>query len=320
MVVLSGSSHPRLTENICQQLSCHPAKSCLTKSSNNETRFELHEEDVREKCVFVVQSGSSQDHQVNDYLMEMLTMIHTCKAAAAKKVIAVLPFFPYSRQPNNRFARAGTLVANLLMCAGVDHIITLDLHDPQFQGFFDCPFVNLSAKPIITKNIQKHITNHEEAVIVSPDAGGAKRAIAIADHLDMDFALIHETRAIMGKQRKHNFLLVGDVKDRVCVIIDDIIDTASTITKAARMLHENGATQIYAVVTHAVFSGDALDRIEHSYLDRVIVSDSIHQHQYTISCDKITTFSIGPLLAESIRRIHYGESVSVLFDSAYELF
>ena len=136
----------------------------------------------------------------------------------------------------------------------------------------------------------------------------------------MDFALIHETRAIMGKQQKHNFRLVGDVKDRVCVIIDDIIDTAYTITKAARMLHENGATQIYAVVTHAIFSGDALDRIEHSYLDRVIVSDSIHQHQCTVSCDKITTFSIAPLFAESIRRIHYGENVSVLFDSAYELF
>lgn len=136
----------------------------------------------------------------------------------------------------------------------------------------------------------------------------------------MDFALIHGTRAKTVKRQKYDFFLVGNVKDRVCIIIDDIIDTAYTITKAAKMLHENGATRIYALVTHAVLSGDALDRIQHSYLDCVVVSDSIYQNQCTISCDKITTFSIAPLLAESIRRIHYGESISVLFDSAYKLF
>lgn len=136
----------------------------------------------------------------------------------------------------------------------------------------------------------------------------------------MDFALIHGTRATMVNRQKYDFFLVGNVKDRVCIIIDDIIDTAYTITKAAKMLHENGATQIYALVTHAILSGDALDRIQHSYLDRVVVSDSIYQNQCTISCDKISTFSIAPLLAESIRRIHYGESISVLFDSAYKLF
>lgn len=151
---------------------------------------------------------------------------------------------------------------------------------------------------------------------------GFDRATAIAEHLQMDFALIHGTTrsSKMAKRQTYEFFLVGNVKDRVCVIIDDIIDTAYTITKAAKMLHENGATQIYALVTHAVFSGDALDRIQHSYLDRVVVSDSIYQNQCTISCDKITTFSIAPLLAEAMRRIHYGESIHVLFDSAYKLF
>lgn len=146
------------------------------------------------------------------------------------------------------------------------------------------------------------------------------RATAIAEHLEMDFALIHKTRAKTNKQQDNNFLLVGDVKDRECIIVDDIIDTAYTITKAAKILHENGATQIYALVTHAIFSGDALDSIEHSYLDRVIVSDSIYQDQCTTSCDKIMTFSIAPLFAESIRRIHYGESINVLFESDYVLF
>lgn len=146
------------------------------------------------------------------------------------------------------------------------------------------------------------------------------RATAIAEHLEMDFVLIHKTRAKTNKRQDNNFLLVGDVKDRECIIVDDIIDTAYTITKAAKILHENGATQIYALVTHAIFSGDALDRIEHSYLDRVIVSDSIYQDQCTTSCDKIMTFSIAPLFAESIRRIHYGESINVLFESDYVLF
>ncbi|KAI9317268.1 phosphoribosyltransferase-like protein [Dichotomocladium elegans] len=390
IVVFSGSSHPSLADNICGRLSCEPGKSFLAKFSNNETRVELYES-VREQDVYIVQSGCGH---VNDNFMELLIMLQACKTASARKVTAVIPCFPYSRQPDAPYnntgapltrappptlpstprtipstplrshpptptdekavadaieklrlrgawndqsqqqqqqprdlngyrqwvARAGTLVAELLMCAGADHIITLDLHDPQFQGYFDCPVDNLSSLPIMIRYIQHNIPDYAEAVIVSPDAGGAKRATSIAEKLQMDFALIHKERRRPDKPQKHDLMLVGDVRNRVCILIDDITDTGFTITKAAKLLHENGATKIYAIITHAIMSGDALDRIENSYLDKVIVSDSVPQDEHLKKCSKISTFAVAPLFAEAIRRIHNGESVSMLFDPTYELF
>ncbi|KAI8575463.1 hypothetical protein K450DRAFT_261569 [Umbelopsis ramanniana AG] len=389
LVVFSGSSHPQLTAQICQRVGVEPGKANLAKFSNSETSVEILET-VRGADVYIVQSGCGK---VNDNLIELLVMIQACKTASARKVTAVIPCFPYSRQsdapfkrsgapltsappmtvpstpkindfnaeypfnqetsgsvemndlnskihnlhiptPNNSnqalpaqpqggykqwLARAGTLIANLLTCAGADHIITMDLHDSQFQGFFDCPVDNLRSMPLMLKYIQENIPNYQEAVIISPDAGGAKRATSIADKLSMDFALIHKERRHAEKPNKADMMLVGDVRDKVCILIDDIADTSFTITKAAKVLHDNGAIKIYAIITHAIMSGDAVERIQRSYLDEVIVSNTVPQDEHVKRCSKIKVFNVAPVFGEAIRRIHNGESVSMLFDTNYQI-
>ncbi|KAG0238935.1 ribose-phosphate pyrophosphokinase [Actinomortierella wolfii] len=211
-------------------------------------------------------------------------------------------------------ARSGTLIANLLVTAGADHIITMDLHDPQFQGYFDIPVDNLYGQPLMVKYIRERIPNWQDAVIVSPDAGGAKRATVIADKLGMEFALIHKERRQIQAPHKPDMMLVGDVRDKVCILIDDIADTSFTITKAAKVLAENGAKKIYAIITHAIMSGDAISRIQNSCIDQVIVSNSIPQEEHLAMCPKMKVFNVAPIFAEAIRRIHNGESVSMLFD------
>ncbi|KAF9927264.1 ribose-phosphate pyrophosphokinase [Mortierella alpina] len=211
-------------------------------------------------------------------------------------------------------ARSGTLIANLLVTAGADHIITMDLHDPQFQGFFDIPVDNLYGQPLMVKYIRERIPNWEDAVVVSPDAGGAKRATVIADKLGMEFALIHKERRQIQAPHKSDMMLVGDVKDKVCILVDDIADTSFTITKAAKVLQINGAQKIYAIITHAIMSGDAITRIQNSCIDQVIVSNSIPQEEHLKDCPKMKVFNVAPIFAEAIRRIHNGESVSMLFD------
>ncbi|KAF9028631.1 ribose-phosphate pyrophosphokinase [Haplosporangium bisporale] len=211
-------------------------------------------------------------------------------------------------------ARSGTLIANLLVTAGADHIITMDLHDPQFQGFFDIPVDNLYGQPLMVKYIRERIPNWEDAVVVSPDAGGAKRATVIADKLGMEFALIHKERRQIQAPHKSDMMLVGDVKGKVCILVDDIADTSFTITKAAKVLQQNGAQKIYAIITHAIMSGDAVARIQSSCIDQVIVSNSIPQEEHLAGCNKMKVFNVAPIFAEAIRRIHNGESVSMLFD------
>ncbi|GAB5591735.1 ribose-phosphate pyrophosphokinase [Umbelopsis nana] len=389
LVVFSGSSHPQLTSQICQRVGVEPGKANLAKFSNSETSVEIFES-VRGADVYIVQSGCGK---VNDNLIELLVMIQACKTASARKVTAVIPCFPYSRQSDAPFsrsgaplasappmtvpstpkvndfnseypfnqetgstvelndltskihnlhvrpapqtpasalppsqsgykqwlARAGTLIANLLTCAGADHIITMDLHDSQFQGFFDCPVDNLRSMPLMTKYILENIPNYQEAVIISPDAGGAKRATSIADKLSMDFALIHKERRHVEKPNKADMMLVGDVRDKVCILIDDIADTSFTITKAAKVLRDNGAVKIYAIITHGIMSGDAVERIQRSYLDEVIVSNTVPQDEHVQRCSKIKVFNVAPVFGEAIRRIHNGESVSMLFDANYQI-
>ncbi|PHH58515.1 hypothetical protein CDD81_5544 [Ophiocordyceps australis] len=212
-------------------------------------------------------------------------------------------------------AQAGTLVANLLTCAGADHIITMDLHDPQYQGFFDIPVDNLYGKPLIQNYIEKHIADYREAVIVSPDAGGAKRATAIADSLNMDFALIHKERRPIKftDQRNASMMLVGDVANRICILVDDLADTANTITRAAKLLKREGATKVYALLTHGIFSGDAIPRLNASAIDKVIVTNSVPQTEHSRICPKLDILDISPIFAEAIRRVHHGESISRLF-------
>ena len=460
LVVIGGSSHPLLTDTVCEILGIPKGNALLSKFSVGETRVEINES-VRGKDVYIIQSGGGK---VNDHLLELLIAISACKTASAKKVTAVLPLFPYSRQsdipynktgapllkasnqynkpefhtrsnsytfdstpptphpnhyqsnglPNgvdglqaslsnaqledatdgsplalhrarsaqqhpakrnpetpaandltNHFARqrglsqasqtngntgnqnqspgeatptmskannsqeffkprpgyrqwvaqAGTLVADLLTCAGADHIITMDLHDPQYQGFFDIPVDNLYGRPLLKKYIQHHVPDYKNAIVVSPDAGGAKRATAIADALGMSFALIHKERRPTKITDRQNatMMLVGDVANRTAILIDDLADTSNTITRAAKLLKKEGAAKVYAVVTHGVLSGDAIDRINASALDKVVVTNSVDQRENSKRCPKLEVLEVGHIFAEAIRRVHYGESISVLF-------
>ncbi|KAI8896041.1 phosphoribosyltransferase-like protein [Globomyces pollinis-pini] len=211
-------------------------------------------------------------------------------------------------------AHPGTLIANLLMCAGCDHVITMDLHDPEFQGFFDVPVDNLFSHPIIIKYIKDKFPNYQDAVIVSPDAGGAKRATLIADKLNMEFALIHKERQHHGP-RGSEMMLVGDVAGKDCIIIDDMSDTSDTICSAAQVLVDKGATSVVAIITHGILSGMAIERIEKSPLREVIVSNTVPQKEHMEKCSKIKVMDVAIIFAEAIRRIHNGESVSFLQDA-----
>ncbi|KAK8093628.1 ribose-phosphate pyrophosphokinase protein [Apiospora hydei] len=228
-------------------------------------------------------------------------------------------------------AQAGTLVADLLTCSGADHIITLDLHDPQYQGFFDIPVDNLYGRPLLQRYIQQNIPNFRDAVVVSPDAGGAKRATAIADNLNMEFALIHKVKCPLSSnflnpetrqerrptkitdRQNATMMLVGDVANKVCVLVDDLADTSNTITRAAKLLKKEGATMVYALLTHGVLSGDAISRINASAIDKIIVTNSVPQEEHKKMCPKLEVLDVSPAFAEAIRRVHHGESISVLF-------
>ncbi|RAR11194.1 ribose-phosphate pyrophosphokinase [Stemphylium lycopersici] len=213
-------------------------------------------------------------------------------------------------------AQAGTLIADLLTCAGADHVITMDLHDPQYQGFFDIPVDNLYGRHLLRKYIQFNIPNYQQAVVVSPDAGGAKRATAIADALGMPFALIHKERrpTQISDRQNATMMLVGDVSERTTILVDDLADTSNTITRAAKLLKKEGATEVIALITHGILSGDAIDRINNSALDKVIVTNTVPQDQHKLRCPKLEVLEVGNVFAEAIRRVHHGESISVLFD------
>ena len=228
-------------------------------------------------------------------------------------------------------AQAGTLVADLLTCAGADHVITMDLHDPQYQGFFDIPVDNLYGRPLLKKYIVHNIPDYKNAVVVSPDAGGAKRATAIADSLGLQFALIHKERRPTKITDRQNatMMLVGDVAGKTAILIDDLADTSNTITRAAKLVKKEGASKVYALVTHGVLSGDAIERINASALDRVVVTNTLDQREHCKRCPKLEVLEVGHVFAEvrmyrsghgyltnmrqAIRRVHYGESISVLF-------
>ncbi|EAT91136.2 hypothetical protein SNOG_01487 [Parastagonospora nodorum SN15] len=434
IVVLGGSSHPQLTETICNHLGIPPAKVLLDKFKGGETRVEI-EESVRGKDVFIIQSGGGK---VNDHLMEY------AHPHDGVRITAVLPLFPYSRQsdipynktgaplskvPGSRsrtgtytfdsrpqtphpgqpesagmtngatalhhqlskmkmderagggptsnpvspvktngikrsdtgdsksdkngyfekdhgangspvinglsrqsttkppafepqvgyrqwVAQAGTLIADLLTCAGADHVITMDLHDPQYQGFFDIPVDNLYGRHLLRKYIQFNVPNYLDAVVVSPDAGGAKRATAIADALGMPFALIHKERrpTQINDRQNATMMLVGDVANRTTILVDDLADTSNTITRAAKLLKKEGATEVYALITHGILSGDAIDRINASALDKVVVTNTVDQADHKARCPKLEVLEVGNVFAEAIRRVHHGESISVLFD------
>jgi len=305
----SGTSHPELAEIIARRIGVPLSKVEITKSGIGETNVTLTES-VRELDVYIINTGSGA---VNTSLMELCIMIHACKIASAKRITAVIPLFPYARQDKKDKSRApitAKLVANMIQKAGCDHVITMDLHASQIQGFFDVPVDNLYAEPSAILYIRTHF-NIDEVVIVSPDAGGAKRATSIADRLGVDFALFHKERKKANEVSR--MVLVGSVKDKIAILVDDMADTCGTLCLAARHLSEAGAVKVYAFVTHGILSGNALETVEASNLEKLIVTNTLPQHENQAKCKKIEVIDIGKVLGEVIRRSHYGESVSKLF-------
>lgn len=300
-----------LTSRIVKRLGLQIEPCLVSKFANQETAVEIGVS-VRGEDVFIIGCGSGE---VNDNLMELLIMVNACKYASAQRVTAVIPNYPYARQDKKDKSRApisAKLVANMLTVAGADHIITMDLHASQIQGFFDVPVDNLFAEPAVLKYIRENIPNWKQAVIVSPDAGGAKRVASIADALNLDFALIHKERKKANEVS--SMVLVGNVKDCVAILVDDIADTCGTLCFAAEKLMEAGAAQVYAFITHAVLSGNALEKLNCcKALHSLVVTNTIPHDDKKALCSKIQTIDVAPILAEAIRRTHNGESISYLF-------
>eukprot|EP00029_Vermamoeba_vermiformis_P007265 TRINITY_DN3097_c0_g1_i1.p1 TRINITY_DN3097_c0_g1~~TRINITY_DN3097_c0_g1_i1.p1 ORF type:complete len:316 (+),score=89.59 TRINITY_DN3097_c0_g1_i1:47-994(+) len=306
--IFTGNSNPELAKRICDILGVGLGKAKVGKFANGETMVEI-EESTRDCDVFIIQPICNPSP--NDALMELLIMTDACKRASARRLTAVIPCYGYARQDKKDKSRApisGKLVANLIQVSGIDRVITLDLHASQIQGFFDIPVDNLFAEPLIVKYIKKI---QGDLVIVSPDAGGVKRAKSIADKLDAELAIIHKERKKANEVA--GMTLVGDVKDKVCVLVDDMADTCGTLQLAAETLMEKGAAAIYAAVSHGVLSGPAIKRIEQSPIKELMISNSIPQHENVKITRKIKVIDIAPMMAEAIRRIHNGESISVLF-------
>nr|AGC52724.1 ribose-phosphate pyrophosphokinase 1 [Spirometra erinaceieuropaei] len=309
--VFSGSSNYDLAKRITDHIGIKLGMANSKKFSNQETCVEVIES-VRGEDVYIIQTGSGE---VNDHLMELLIMINACKIASSCRVTAVIPCFPYARQDKKDKSRApisAKLVANMLSVAGADHIITMDLHASQIQGFFDIPVDNLYAEPAVIRWIQKNIPDWQECCIVSPDAGGAQRVTSLADQLNVDFALIHKERKRANEVDR--MVLVGDVKGRAAILVDDMADTCGTICTAAQRLTEAGATRVYAICTHGIFSGPAIERINKSCFEAVVVTNTIDQKENMKKAPKLQCIDISTVLAEAIRRTHNGESVSYLFN------
>jgi len=284
-------------------------KALVSESGIGETNVRIAES-VREDDVYIINTGCGE---VNTALMELCIMIHACKIASAKRITAVLPLFPYARQDKKDKSRApitAKLVANMIQKAGCDHVITMDLHASQIQGFFDVPVDNLFAEPSAIKYIRENF-HVPDVVIVSPDAGGAKRATSMADRLGVDFALFHKERKKANEVSR--MVLVGRVEGKVAILVDDMADTCGTLCLAAKQLAEAGVSKVYAIVTHGILSGNALNNVTESALEKLIVTNTLPQTENQKQCNKIEVVDIAPVLGEVIRRSHYGESVSKLF-------
>jgi ribose-phosphate pyrophosphokinase len=306
--IFSGRAHPALAQEICAYLGLPLGELTLYNFSDGEDYCQI-DENVRGADVFVVQPTSSP---VNDHVMELLILLDAFRRSSASRITAVLPYFGYARQDKKdkpRVPIAAKLMADLLTASGADRILTMDLHAAQIQGFFNIPVDHLFAAPVILEAIRK--LELEELVIVSPDVGGLTRARAIAKRLDASLAVIDKRRT--GKNETEILNVVGDVEGRDVLILDDIIDTAGTLVQAEEALRRGGARRTYAAAVHGVFSGPALDRIEASKLEQLLVTNTIPVDAAMARCPRIRALSVAPLLGEAIQRIHDGASVSSLF-------
>lgn len=308
--LITSNLNKGLAELVAKKLGLQLTDCKLKTDSNGEFTFCIGES-VRDQDIYIVFQIGSGD--VNDRILELLIMINASKTASARRITAVMPSFPYARQDRKDGSRApitAKLMADMLITAGCNHVITMDLHASQIQGFFDIPVDNLYAEPSVVKYILEHV-DHKHAIIVSPDAGGAKRASLLSDRLNLNFALIHKERAQANIVSK--MVLVGDVTDKVCIIVDDMADTCGTLAKAAEVLLANHARSVIAIVTHGILSGKAIENINKSKLDMLICTNTLPFQDKMKICHKLNVIDISGVLAESIRRLHNGESISYLF-------
>ena len=309
LMVFAGNANPRLAQEVVKQLNISLGRAVVSKFSDGEVMVEIME-NVRGKDVFVLQSTCQP---TNDNLMELMVMVDALRRSSAARVSAAMPYFGYARQDRRpRSARVGIsakVVANMLTSVGVSRVLTMDLHADQIQGFFDVPVDNIYAAPVLLGAVWKQ--SYDNLIVVSPDVGGVVRARALAKRLESDLAIIDKRRPRANVSEVMN--VIGEVKGRTCVIMDDMVDTAGTLCKAAEVLKMEGAVKVVAYCTHAVLSGDAVKRIAASDMDELVVTDTIPLRADALACKKIRSLSVAGLLAETILRIYTEDSVSSLF-------
>ena len=309
MKVLAGTSNSKLCKDIARHLKLKLVNSKIKRFADGEVYVEINE-NIRGNSIFVVQSTSNP---ANDNLMELLICIDALRRSSAKNITAVIPYFGYARQDRKvvpRTAIAAKLVSNLITNAGANRILSVDLHAGQIQGFFDIPVDNLFATPIFARHI-KNKSKLKNFICVAPDVGGVERTRALSRRINSSIAIIDKRRPAPGKSEVMN--LVGNVKNKNCIIVDDIIDTGGTIVNAARALKEKGAKDVYVYITHAVLSGHAVDKIEASKIKKLITTDTIDNSKKIAKSNKIEIISIAPMISEAMKRIANSTSVSSLF-------
>ena len=311
LMVFSGNANPALADAIAKHIGLPLGYASISKFSDGEISVELNE-NVRGKDVFVIQPTCAP---TNDSIMELLLMADALHRASANRITAVIPYFGYARQDRRvrsaRVAISAKVVADMIGAVGVNRVLTVDLHAEQIQGFFSIPVDNVYGSPVLTDDIERQ--NYENLIVVSPDIGGVVRARAVAKKLNVDLAIIDKRRpAANVAQVMH---IIGDVAGRTCLIVDDMVDTAGTLCKAADALKEHGAARVVAYSTHPVLSGPAIKNIENSNLDSLVVTDTIPLSEEAKNCGRIRKLSMAKLLAESIRRVSNEESISAMFDN-----
>nr|WP_200231017.1 ribose-phosphate pyrophosphokinase [Rubrivivax gelatinosus] len=308
-VLFTGNANPVLAQEIATHLSVELGRASVGRFSDGEVTVEIRQ-NVRARDVFVVQPTCSP---TNENLMELLIMVDALKRASARRITAVIPYFGYARQDrrprSTRVPISAKVVANLLETVGVERLLTMDLHADQIQGFFDIPVDNIYASPVLLSDLKSKA--YKDLVVVSPDVGGVVRARALAKQLGCDLAIIDKRRPAANVSEVMH--IIGEIDGRNCVIMDDMIDTAGTLVKAAEVLKERGAKSVYAYCTHPVFSGPAVERIAKSQIDEVVITNTIPMSAEAKACPKIRQLSVAFLFAETIRRISDGESVTSLF-------
>ena len=310
LMVFSGNANPALADAIAKHIGVPLGYASISKFSDGEVSVELNE-NVRGKDVFVIQPTCAP---TNDSLMELLLMADALHRASANRITAVIPYFGYARQDRRvrsaRVAISAKVVADMIGAVGVNRVLTVDLHAEQIQGFFSIPVDNVYGSPVLTDDIERQ--HYEKLIVVSPDIGGVVRARAVAKQLNVDLAIIDKRRPTANVAQVMH--IIGDVEDRTCLIVDDMVDTAGTLCKAAEALKDHGASKVVAYATHAVLSGPAIDNLNASKMDELVITDTIPLSEAGRACDKIRVLSLAPMLAETIRRVNNEESLSAMFD------